>query len=158
MLRARHLVIAAALTFVPPAAGAVAIGCVPSIMPTTAIAAAQAVVQTASTVVADAQAVWPIVLASIPAAQQPAAQDGFNKAVFAAHHAILALDDAIQAAITANTPNPDFTAIFGQVADAVAQVVSIVQSFQGSSAGAHTAAINDMISSSARLKALSVKK
>lgn len=154
----RHLVIAAALAVVPPATGAVVIGCNQPVVPINAIAAAQAVVQTASTVVADAQAVWPLVLASIPAAQQPAAQSAFNKGVFDAHHTILSLDDAIQAAITANTPSPDFTAIFSQVADAVAQVVSIVQSFQGSATGAHTAALNDMAVASMRLKTLTVKK
>ena len=111
MPRVRHLVIALTLATVPPAAGAATIGCNPPAVPTNAIAAAEVVAETAATIVADAQAVWPIVLAAIPAAQQPAAQDAFNKAVFAANHAILVLDDAIQVAIAANTPNPDFTAI-----------------------------------------------
>ena len=165
MPRVRHLVIALALAVVPPAAGAAMIGCNPPVVPTNAIAAAEVVAETAATIVADAQAVWPIVLAAIPAAQQPAAQDAFNKAVFAANHAILVLDDAIQVAIAANTPNPDFTAIISQVADAVAQIVSIVQSFHGPMTAEHIVrapsgvdAVADMAAASARLRAASVKK
>lgn len=171
MSRFRHVVIAAALAVTPAVAGTAAIGCSQPVVPTNIIAAAEAVAQTAATVIADAQAVWPLVLASIPAAQQSSAQNAFDKAVFAANHAILALNDAIQVAIAANATNPDFTAIFSQVADAVAQVVSIIQSFQSPSlmasehvvsehvrASSSADAISDMVAASARLRALSVKK
>jgi hypothetical protein len=159
-------VIAVALALAPPAAGVAATGCTPPAVPTNVIAAAEVVVETATTVIADAQAVWPIVLAAVPAAQQPAAQDAFNKAVFAANHAVLALDDAIQVAIAADLSHPDFTAIIGQVADAVAQVVSIVQSFHGPLTAEHVLraqpsgvdAVADMAAASARLKAASAKK
>lgn len=166
MPRVRHLAVAAALAFAVPAAGFAAIGCNQPVVPTNVIAAAEVVAETATTVVSDAQVVWPIVLVTIPAAQQPSAQDAFNKAVFAANHAILALNDAIQVAIASNTPNPDFTAIIGQVSDAVAQIVSIVQNFQSAapSVAEHVRspsgvdAVGDMAAASARLRAMSAKK
>ena len=105
-------------------------GCTQPVVPTNAISAAEVAVQTAQTVVSSAQAVWPIVYAAIPAAQQAAAQDAFNKAVFTANHAILAVNDAIQAAIAANNPNPDFSGIISTLGDAVNQIVAIVGSFQ----------------------------
>jgi hypothetical protein len=108
--------------------------CTTPAVPTTAIATAESIAQTAATVVADAQIVWPVVYASIPAASQAAAQTAFNQAVFAVNHADLALDDAIQAAIAANTTNPDFTAVISQLSAAVAQVVTIIQSFESSTA------------------------
>jgi hypothetical protein len=56
-----------------------------------------------------------------------------QQAIFAANHAILALEDAEQAAVAANLSNPDFTAVLSQVSDAVGQVIAIVQGLQGSS-------------------------
>jgi hypothetical protein len=106
------------------------VACTTPVVPSTVIATAQSVAATAATVVADAQIVWPTVLASIPAASQAAAQTAFNQAVFAVNHADLALDDAIQAAIAANTTNPDFTAAFSALSAAVAQVLTIIQSFE----------------------------
>jgi len=73
--------------------------CTTPVVPTNAITTAETVAETASTVVSTAQAIWPTVYASIPAANQAAAQTAFNEAIFTANHAVLALDDAIQAAI-----------------------------------------------------------
>ena len=82
-------------------------------------------------------------------------------------HAILALNDAIAAAIAANTPNPNFTTVIGQLSDAVASIVQIVQSFMSSAApavAAHTRtaggvdAVADMSLASTKLKALTLKK
>jgi hypothetical protein len=113
------------------------VGCSQPTIPTSAIAVAQGVAQTATTIVADAQSVWPVIYAAIPASQQAAAQTVFNGAIFTANHAILALDDAISAAIAANNTTPNFAAIYSSLADAVAQVVAIVQQFTGpSDAGA----------------------
>jgi len=167
MLRIRHLAVLAVLAGVVPAATGVALaGCTQPAIPTSAISAAETVAQTAATVVSDAQAVWPVVLAAIPVAQQPAAQDAFNKAVFAANHAILALNDAIQVAIAANTPSPDFTAIISQVSDAIGQIVSIVQDFQSKAPAIQDRirvpggvdVVYDLSAASVRLKAISAKK
>ena len=140
----RHLIVALALVLVVPATGAAVSGCTQPVFPSNVIAGAQAAAQTAQTVVTGAQAVWPIILAALPADKQAVAQDDFNKAVFAANHAILALNDAVQAAILANT-TPDFTAVISQVADAVAQVVTIVQSFQSAAPPSAMAAVGARI-------------
>ena len=100
------------------------------VFPTNVITAAQTAAQTATAVVADAQVAWPVVKAFLPLADQAAAEDAFNKAVFATNHSILALDDAISAAITANTPNPDFSALLSSLSGAVSQIVAVVQEFQ----------------------------
>jgi hypothetical protein len=163
----RHIALAAYLAVIPAAVAFVAVpGCTQPAVPTSVIGAAQVVAQTAATIVSDAQAVWPIVLSALPAASQAAAQDAFNKAIFAANHAILALNDAIQVAIAANTPNPDFTAMLSQVADAVGQVVSIIQNFQATSPAiaehlrsqGGVDAVSDLNTASVRLKVLSAKK
>ncbi len=127
---------------------------------TNAIATAQEVAQTATAVVADAQAVWPVIYAAIPAASQAAAQTAFNAGLFTANHAILTLDDAIAAATAANTPNPDFTAVFSQVAAAIGQVVSIVQQFMSPAVTPSVRSANgvdvisDMNAAVARLKSV----
>jgi len=100
------------------------------VFPTSAIAAAETAAQTATTVVNDAQAAWPIVKSFLPLVDQDAAQDAFDKGVFAVNHSILALDDAIGAAIKANIPNPDFSALLSSLGDAVSQIVAVVQEFQ----------------------------
>jgi hypothetical protein len=158
LLRAALL---ACLTIAAPVAAGAVQGCTPPVVPTNAIAVAEVAAQTAATVVSDAQAVWPILYAAIPAAQQPAAQDAFDKAVFAANHAVLALNDAIQAAIAANNPNPSFTTIIATLGDAVGQVVAIVQNFQDPSVlaklratGSGVDALADMQAAVAKIKTL----
>ena len=156
------ITVAAALTVLPPAATLT--GCNQPIVPTNAIQAAEEVAQTAATVVADAEVVWPIVYATIPAVNQAAAQNAYNEGLFTVNHTILALNDAIAAAIAANTPNPNFTAVIAQLSQAVASIVAIVQQFMTSAVVVHTHtvsgvdAIADMSAASARLKALTVKK
>jgi hypothetical protein len=136
----------------------------PPAAPTNAIAAAQTAIDMAQTIVSDAQAVWPVVYASLPAAQQASTQDAFNKAIFAANHAILALEDAEQAAVAANVSNPDFTAILSQVSDAVGQVITIVQGLQVSSGAIAPAnrpqggPLADMVEASLKLKVQADKK
>lgn len=163
---ARILALAATLSvlILPPAATT---ACNEPIVPTNAIQGAQEAAQTAAAVVADAEVVWPIVYAAIPAASQAAAQSAYNEGIFTANHAILALNDAIAAAIAANTPNPNFTTVIGQLSDAVASIVQIVQSFMSSAApavAAHTRtaggvdAVADMSLASTKLKALTLKK
>lgn len=168
MPRIRHLVLTVALAVIAlPAGGTLVSGCTQPLVPISVIAGAQTAAMTAQTVVTGAQAAWPIILAAIPAAQQAAAQEAFDSAVFASNHAILALDDAIQAAIAANNANPDLTAVISQVADAVAQVVAIVQRFHLLAPPAAVArmktstgvdAIGDLSAASARLKTFATKK
>jgi hypothetical protein len=156
------ITLAATLTVALPAATLT--GCPQPITVTNAIQAAQEASQTAATVVADAQVVWPIVYAAIPAANQAAAQTAFNEGLFTANHAILALNDAIAVAIAANTPNADFSAVLSQLSNAVAQIVAIVEQFMTPAIAphAHTAggvdAVGDMSAAAGRLKALTVKK
>lgn len=137
MIRTLLLSVALAVVCVLPPAGVVTMaGCgTQPVVPSSAIAAAQDVAATATTVVADAVDVWPAIYAALPPAQQAQAQPVFNQAVFAANHAILALDDAIQAAIAIDGGDagdagaPNLTAAIGDVAAAVAQVVAIVAGF-----------------------------
>ena len=159
----RLLTFAALLTVLvlPPSAGGTgAVGCAALNSPTSAIAIAQGVAQTAATVVADAQAVWPVIYAGLPAAQQATAQTDFNEAIFTANHAILTLDDGIAAAIAAGTTDPNFTSIFSSLADAVGQVVAIIQNFQSATPAAAVRstrtgvnALGDMQAALLRLKA-----
>lgn len=130
-----QLLAAAVIAGTAVTAGATMTGCQPGqVVPPNVISIAQVVSSTAQTVINEAQTVWPAILATRPQAEQAADQDAFNKAVFTANHVILTLNDAIQVAIASNAANPSFDAIFSQVADAVAQVVAIVQNFQSSPA------------------------
>ena len=157
------IALAVVLTAVLPPA--TLIGCTPPVVPTNAIQAAQEAAQTAVVVVADAEVVWPIVYAAIPAANQAAAQTAYSECLFTANHAILTLNDAIAAAIAASTPNPNFTAAISALSDAVAQIVAIVEQFMPatSPAVAHTRtskgvdAVADMSTAAGHLKALTVK-
>ena len=159
----RIFALAATLTVVvlPPV---VTTGCNEPIVPTNAITAAETASATAAAVVADAEVVWPVIYASIPAASQAAAQSAYNEGLFTANHAILALNDAIAAAVAANTPNPNFTTVIGQLSDAVGSIVAIVQQFMAAPAVAHTRtpggvdAVADMSAAAGRLKALTLKK
>jgi len=159
------LMLIAAVNVVGLSAVAVLPACAQPVVPTNVIGVAQTVAQTATTVIDDAQAIWPVLLPLVPTANQAAASAAFDKAVFVANHAVLALNDLIQTAITANTPNPDFTAAISQVADAVAQVVAIVESFQTSTQSlavvqtdAGVNAVVDMNAGVAQLRAAAYKK
>lgn len=107
-------------------------GCnnVPAAVVTNAVAAAQAAAQTATTLISDAQAAWPTVKALLPPDKQAAAQDAFDKAVFTANHALLALNDAITGAIAANNSTFDFTSFLSALGDAAMQVIAILQQFR----------------------------
>jgi hypothetical protein len=113
----------------PAVVGAQLSGCTQPAVPTSVISQAEVAAQTATTVVADAQAAWPIVKALLPPADQAPAQDAFDKTVFTANHAILVLNDAIGAAIAANNPTPDLSKLLSALSDAVAQVLEVVKEF-----------------------------
>lgn len=113
-----------------PVTGCLSACNMPPAVVTNAIAAAQAAAQTATTLVSDAQAAWPAVKVLLPADKQAAAQDAFDKAVFTANHALLALNDGITAAIAANNSKPDFTSLLSALGDAAMAVIAVVQEFR----------------------------
>jgi hypothetical protein len=78
-----------------------------------------------------AQLAWPAILQAISAASQAQAQQQFTNALAAVNHAEQVLNDAVNAAVAAQQPNPDFTALMQAVSDAVAQVVAIVDLYSG---------------------------
>ena len=98
------------------------------------VAVVQQEEQTAQVIINDAQTAWPFVKGLIPSANQAQAQTDFNNAVFAANHALVVLNDAIQVALDAQTPNPDFSAAMQSVTDAVSQVINIINQFKNSAA------------------------
>lgn len=160
---AGSLLALAALTALP-AASATLSGCTPAASPVTvAIAIAQGIVDTATTVVADAQAVWPVVLASIPATAQAQAQADFNQAVLTTNHCILVLEDAIAAAVAASTTNPDFGTVFNDLSNAVGQIIQIVDQFSNGTTSTQVKtksgidALSDLHKSAARLQAATKK-
>lgn len=133
--------------------------CAQPAVPSSDIAAAQGVAATAATVVDDAEALWPVVYTLIPPAQQPAASTAFNQAIFAANHSILALDDAIQAAIALGDGGsaPNLTLAISDVAAAVAAVIAVVDQFNSQAVGAFgdagATAPSDLHAAAARLRA-----
>ena len=153
----RVVAIALVLAILAPAA------CSRPIVPTNDVAAAQTVAATATTVVADAQAVWPLVLATVPPADQAAAQTGFNSAVFDANHAILALDDTIAATVAiagadGGVSVPNLTAAISDVAAAVAAVVAVVQNIHWSLSTVPASVAGDLTAHAARLRALAAPR
>lgn len=82
--------------------------------------------------VSDATIAFQIVVQYLPASTAVQAQADFNKAVISVNHALSALSDAVQAAMEAQQPNPDFTALIAAVTDAVQQVIAIVNQYSSS--------------------------
>jgi hypothetical protein len=83
------------------------------------------------TVLADVSVAWSTVQPLIPAANVTAVTADYETALTAVNHAVAALNAALQAAATAQTPSPDFTALMGDVTTAVGQVIAIVDQFGG---------------------------
>ncbi len=81
--------------------------------------------------VSAAQLAWPAILQAIPAANQAQAQQQFTNALSSVNHAMQLLNDGVNAAVAAQTSNPNFTALMQAVSDAVAQVVAIVDTYTG---------------------------
>lgn len=127
----RNAILVLVLSILPVTAGGCLVACnLPPAVVTNAIAAAQAAAQTATTLVSDAQAAWPAVKVLLPADKQASAQDAFDKAVFTANHALLALNDGITAAIAADNSKPDFTSLLSALGDAAMAVIAVVQEFR----------------------------
>lgn len=76
--------------------------------------------------VSAAELAWPAIVQAIPPASQAQANLQFQNAVTAVNHGLQALNDAVNAAVAAQQPNPDFSALMQAISDAVNQVIAIV--------------------------------
>lgn len=81
--------------------------------------------------VSAAQLAWPAILPAIPAANQAAANTQFMNALASVNHAEQLLNDGVNAAVAAETSNPNFTALMQAVSDAVSQVTAIIDLYSG---------------------------
>lgn len=100
--------------------------------PVAAVQAFEATTQTALTI---AQQAWSALSPLLPLNILAQVQPRYQQAMIAANAALTALSDAVQAAIDVQNPNPDFTAAIQAVADAVDQVVAIVNDLHGTTYG-----------------------
>ncbi len=99
-------------------------------------------VQTVETFISSANVVWSI-LAPLLGTNLPAATAAFNDVMVTLHNALGALQDAVHAAVVAQTSNPDFTKFFADVQDAVQRVMAVIAQYRGSSA--HIGGAHDML-------------
>lgn len=81
-----------------------------------------------------AQTAWATITPLLPPSVLVTAQATFTKAVVAAHAALSALNDAVQAAVDANNLSANFQPLMQAVSDAIVQIETIVQQFQNPSA------------------------
>lgn len=102
------------------------------------VAQVQTFEQTVQVALNDAQIAWPSVVPFLPAAQSAAISLQFTNAVAAVNHALALLNDAVQAAVAAQTSDPDFSALMVAVSDAVGQVVAIIAEYTQASSDAGT--------------------
>jgi hypothetical protein len=79
--------------------------------------------------ISDATIAFQIIVQYLPANVQVQAQTDFDNAVVSVNHALTALSDAVQAAMDAQQPNPDFTALITAVTSAVQQVIAIINQY-----------------------------
>ena len=75
---------------------------------------------------------WNSIKVYLPADQAVKAQLRYDQAVFAVNKSLVVLNDAVQAAVDAKTPNPDFTKLIADVSDALSQVIAIIDEFKTS--------------------------
>jgi hypothetical protein len=117
---------------VVPVVGAAVVGCNPQWWqnfvndPAAQIQAFEQGVQIALN---DAQVAWTVIQPYLPAASLAQITTQYQNAVFAVNHALTVLNDAVNAAIAAQQPTPDFTALMAAVTDAIAQVLAIIQQY-----------------------------
>ena len=74
---------------------------------------------------------WNSVKPYLPADVVVTAQADYAKAVLATNHALVVLDDGVQAAVEAQSPHPDFGKLITEVIDAVNKVVAVVNDLKG---------------------------
>ena len=111
------------------------------------VAIVQSFEQGVAIVLNAAQIAWAAIQPNLPPANAAAITQQYNNAVFAANHAIVVLNDAVTAAMAAQTPSPDFAMVMTAVTNAVAQVLAVVDQYltngpAAADAGAATSASN----------------
>jgi hypothetical protein len=104
------------------------------------VAQVQSFEQTVSIVISNAQIAFNFILPLLPANVQSKAQTDFADGVVTVNHALQVLNDAVQAAVDAKQPNPDFTAAIAAVEAAVTQVLAIVDQYKAQAPATVTAA------------------
>lgn len=77
----------------------------------------------------DTQIAWTVIQPLLPADKAAAITQQYENGVFAVNHALTVLNDAVTAAVAAQQPNPDFTALMTAVTDAVGQVLAIIHQY-----------------------------
>jgi hypothetical protein len=78
--------------------------------------------------------VWLEVRATVPAASLAKAEALYDAAALAVHNAVGLLGDAVQAAVVAQSANPDFSAAIQAVSDAVSRVLAVIDQFKAAAA------------------------
>jgi len=76
-----------------------------------------------------AQAAWTFLQPYLPAAQAAQINQTFLNVVATVNHSLTLLNDAVAAAIAAETPNPNFGALMQAVSDAFNQVLAIIAQY-----------------------------
>jgi hypothetical protein len=76
--------------------------------------------------------IWGMIAPLIPASSQAQANTDYNNAVLTVEQSAAALEDAIRAAAAAQQSNPDLSTFIANVQAAVAALLKIVQTWQGS--------------------------
>ena len=83
-----------------------------------------------------AQVAWTFIQPYLPPAQLTQLNQTFETAVAATNHALSLLNDALTAALAAQQPMPDFTALMTAVSDAFSQVLALIVQFTSTSSDA----------------------
>lgn len=97
---------------------------------TSVVTTVSSLLQYVTTFIQGAQIAWPIIASLLGTSQQAGATALFDKALQAVTDGEAAVQDAVNAAKAANETSPDLTAVIAQVQASVAQVISIISSYE----------------------------
>ena len=128
----RKTILAAALAVAVPVLGGATVACNSTWwqnFQNDPVQQVQSFEQGVQVVLNDAQVAWTIVQPFLPAASAAQITQQYNNAVYAVNGALQVLNDAVAAAIAAQQPNPDFTALMTAVTNAVSTVIAIVAQY-----------------------------
>jgi hypothetical protein len=128
----RKIILALAIGAAVPVMGGATLSCSStwwSNFQSNPIAQVQAFEQGVQVVLNDAQVAWVFVQPFLPADKAAVITQQYENAVFAVNHALQVLNDAVNAAIAAQQPNPDFSALMAAVTDAVGAVLAVIQQY-----------------------------
>jgi hypothetical protein len=103
-------------------------------------ATVSALVQYVQGFITTAQTFWNMFIAPSLGENSASATATFNNLIVTAGNALAALEDAVQAAVLAQQPNPNFAQLIAAVQDAVAQIFATIQKWQPASQTAERAA------------------